>query len=143
MDKENEPGGEELSQALRLLDHSQSYMRTIFLALSLQYRSLDLQRCQLLSQEGALDGPEARTVQTAAFLITLYALFGFQRQAEDLARAEAAAGGCPDETDVRLGAAVIAITLIRLARLQRLPAIRDAGNEEASVLEAEEELDEP
>lgn len=110
-----------LLEGLRLLDNSQSLIRTIFLGLSLQYHSLDLQRCLLKLQaenpEAVLAGPQPREVQTAASLITMCALFGFQRQAEQLACQEALAGGCPDTTDVTLGAVIILVALIRLARL--------------------------
>lgn len=135
----------ELSQALGLLDRTQELIRTIFLGLSLQYKSFDLQRRQLLAQaEGApWQGRDPREVQSAASLITLCALFGFQKQTEDLARQEALAGGCPDMTDVKLGAAIILVALIRLVRLQRqLQA--GGGKETLPEREAalEEDLDE-
>ncbi len=111
---------EELSEGVRLLDNSQGLIRTIFLGLALQYKALDLQRRQLLcaAEDASFQGMEPRPVQTAASLITLCALFGFQKQSEELAMQEALAGGCPNMTDVKLGATVILVSLIRLARLQ-------------------------
>lgn len=115
-------GSEEIEAGLRLLEHSQALLRTIFLGLALQYHSLDLQRCQLLQaeDEGPLCGGNSPVeVQTAASLITLCALFGFQQQTEDLAAQTVREGQRPDLVDVKLGAAVILIALIRLFRLQR------------------------
>lgn len=131
----------ELSQALGLLDRTQELIRTIFLGLSLQYKSFDLQRRQLLAQaEGApWQGRDPREVQSAASLITLCALFGFQKQTEDLARQEALAGGCPDMTDVKLGAAIILVALIRLVRLQKR---LQAGSREETLSEQEAALEE-
>lgn len=112
--------GPELAETLALLDEAQGFIRTIFLGLALQYKSFDIRRCQLLfpEEENLWNGMEPSAVQTAASLITLCALFGFQRQTEQLACQEAQAGGNPDLTDVKLGAAVILIALIRLVRLQ-------------------------
>lgn len=141
----------ELLEGLRLLDNSQSLIRTIFLGLALQYRSLDLQRCLLKLQAedpaAVLCGPQPKEVQTAASLITLCALFGFQRQAEYLACQEAQAGGCPDMMDVKLGATIILISLIRLARLNA-PARSMAEQGEtpedfADLVETEELTEEP
>lgn len=138
-----------LLEGLRLLDNSQSLIRTIFLGLALQYRALDLQRCLLKLQAedptAVLCGPQPKEVQTAASLITLCALFGFQRQAEYLACQEAQAGNCPDLMDVKLTAANILVSLIRLARLN-MPVQSIAGQgeaqEEIEDLEETEELTE-
>jgi len=139
----------ELLEGLRLLDNSQSLIRTIFLGLALQYRSLDLQRCLLKLQAedpaAALCGLRPKEVQTVASLITLCALFGFQRQAEELACREAQAGGCPDLMDVKLGATIILISLIRLARLNapvQSIAEQSGTPEEFVDLEETEELSE-
>ncbi len=132
---------QELREALGLLDNSQGLIRTILLGLAMQYRSLDLQRCQLLAQaedpEAPWCGLEPTSVQTAASLIILSALFGFQRQAECLACQEAASGACPDMMDVKLGAAVILIALIRLVRLQRTLQGDFSGERSSGELPAE------
>lgn len=141
----------ELLEGLRLLDNSQSLIRTIFLGLALQYRSLDLQRCLLKLQAenpaAVLCGPQPKEVQTAASLITLCALFGFQRQAEYLACQEAQAGNCPDMMDVKLGATIILISLIRLARLntpvQGVSRQGETPEESADLEETEELAEEP
>lgn len=145
--KEQLPGGgpsPETAEALGLLDNSQALIRTIFLGLAMQYRSLDLQRCQLLLQAEDPDAPweglEPRAVQTAASLITLCALFGFQKQSEELACQEALAGGRPDMMDVKLGATIILISLIRLFRLQNDP--RPARSLPGQEAQLEEELSE-
>lgn len=145
---EQGPDDSALEEGLRLLDNSQAMMRTVFLGLALQYRSLDLQRCQLLLQaedpEAAPCGPEPRAVQSAASLIVLYALFGFQKQAEELARQSAQSGVCPDLTEVQLGSLVILIALIRLVRLTapQCPAAPAARKEEGGLPEPEEEQEE-
>ncbi len=139
-----DPAGPDLAESLRLLGNSQGLIRAIFLGLALQYRSLDLQRELLLAQaedpEALLPGPDPKAVQTAASLVTLCALFGFQRQSEELACQEAALGGCPDLTDVKLGATVILVALIRLIRLQRPAPASPRGETENALIE-EEELD--
>ena len=133
-----------LEEGLRLLDNSQKLIRTVFLGLALQYRSLDLQRCQLLAQaenpEAASCGLQPRAVQAAASLITLCALFGFQKQAQELVCQTAQAGGCPDTMDVKLGAVIILVALIRLIRLTR-PECPPSG-EEAQLSPQEEEAEE-
>lgn len=106
----------ENAEALRLLEESQGFLRTILMGVALQYRSLDMERCLLLG--GGREGPTPEAVQTAAAFITLCALMGFQRQAEGLAAQEAQAGACPDMMNVKLGAVSILISLMRLARLQ-------------------------
>ena len=106
----------ETQAALSLLEDSQGYLRAILLGIALQYRSLDIERCLLLG--GSPGGPTPQAVQAAASLITLCALFGFQRQAEGLAAQAAQSGAQPDTMDVKLGAVNILLTLIRLARLQ-------------------------
>ena len=112
----------ELAEGLRLLDNSQELLRALFLGLALQYRSLDVQRCLLLQEEN----PEIScgeltplALQNAAYLIILCVLLGFQKQTEELAQQSAEAGSCPDLTDVKLGATSIAVSLIRLFRLNR------------------------
>lgn len=133
-----------LEEGLRLLEHSQGLIRTIFLGLAMQYRSLDLQRCLLLAQaedpEAELSGPEPRAIQTAASLITLCALFGFYRQAEELACEAARAGECPDRTEATLSAVIILISLIRLVRLNRPEPLESEpeSTEEREIGELEE-----
>lgn len=117
--------GRENQEALRLLEESQGLLRTILLGVALQYRSLDMERCRLLEDASSQQGPGPEEVQAAASLITLCALFGFQRQAEGIAAQTAQAGGCPDMMDVKLGAVSILVTLLRLYRL--LGAARQGG----------------
>lgn len=131
--------GREQEEGLRLLAESQGLLLLIVLGVMLQYRSLDLERARLLCGEA---GTDPREMQTAASLVTLGALFGFQRQAEGLVRQESQAGGSPDVTDVKLGAVSILVSLIRLFRLM---ALSKAGEEAAPAQELDslEELTEP
>lgn len=112
----------------------------IILGVALQYRSLDLERCRLLEPEDldtAQQGCQPKSMQAAALLITLCALFGFQRQTTQLAAQTAQAGGMADTTDIGLGAASIGITLIRLLRLC---GTQPEPNAAAQTLESLEEL---
>lgn len=132
-----ETAGGELKEGLALLDESQQWLRIIMLGVILQYASLDVQRQKLLTPEAA--GPEPQCMQAGASLLTLGALFGFQRQAERLAAQEAQSCANPDMMDVKLGATSILVTMIRLLRL--VQSSNTAG--EAGALEETELLSEP
>ncbi len=128
----------ELAQGLALLGESQALLRQIMAGLVLQYHSLDVERCKLLAGPASTPGPQPKDMQAGASLLTLNALFGFQRQAQMLADQAAQAGGCPDRMDINLGAISILITLLRLFRL--------CGPQPAQAsapLETAEELAEP
>lgn len=126
----------EQGESLRLLEESQAMLRAILLGLGLQYHSLDLERCRLLDPEAPQAGPEPQSYQMAASLITLGALMGFYRQAQAIARQTEQAGQCADWTDVKLDAASIGITLLRLFRLM-------GTGQDAGALAEAELLDEP
>lgn len=117
------PLSDEIQEQLALIDNSQELIRTILLGISLQYKALSVQKCQLLenvcSPQGGdmTTGTDPKILQIAASLIVLYALFGFQKQAEDIACKTAPAGGCPDWTEPKLNATVILVALVRLCRL--------------------------
>ncbi len=81
------------------LEEYRGYLEAILMAVAMQLRSLD--------------EPSSLALQTAASLITLWALFGFQGLVED-------------PVDARLGATNILITLIRLVRLQNPRTAREA-----------------
>lgn len=119
--------GKELEESLGLLDESQEMLRLIMIGLILQYASLEVQRQKLLDPKAG--GPEPQCMQAGASLLTLGALFGFQRQAEWLAGREAQSGANPDLMDVKLGATSILVTLIRLFRLMRPSQTENAGND--------------
>lgn len=125
--------GQELQEGLRLLEESQAFLRLILAGLALQYASLDVQRQNLLEPEAC--APDPQNMQIGASLLTLCALFGFQRQAEALAEQ----GQASDCMDVKLGATSILITLIRFLRLVGEPSFRGEG----SALAETELLSEP
>ena len=135
---------EKPERELQLLCQSQAMLRTLFLGIALQYRSLDVQREELLLQAedpaASLSGPGPLELQNAASLIVLCALFGFQKQAEELANQAAQAGDCPDLLSVKLGATSILIALIRLARLN-LGSSRSSQAELNSLEEAGDPAD--
>ena len=142
------PLSEELQEQLALLENSQGLIRAILLGVAMQYKALDLQKCLLL--ESARDAqtvdtascPDPKAIQIAASLIVLYALFGFQKQAEGIACQTAQAGGCADWTEPKLNATVILVALIRLCRLASSENTA-ASKELAAALEAEETSAEP
>ena len=107
---------QQTEQGLLILEDAQALLRTNMIGLALQYRSLDLQKQELL-QGGTLCGPSQTDVQSAASLIILCTLFGFLRQSKELAAMESRAGLRPDLTDVQLNAVSILVSLIRLIRL--------------------------
>lgn len=126
-------------ETLRLLEESQGFLGAILMGVALQYRSLDMERARLLTGTEEAPGPGPKEVQTAAALITLCALFGFQRQAEETAARTAQSGEAPDMMDVKLGAVSILISLLRLVRLQK--AFQETGPAgQQAVLEALEEM---
>lgn len=136
------PEAEALQENLRVVDDSMAMLRTILLGISMQYRSLCAQREQLLLPDGAaLCGPLPKDIQAAASLIIIYALLGFQHQAERLACLEAKDGGVPDFTDVKLGATVLLVALIRLIRLTLCAPQTGPGpeGEAAELTELEEQ----
>lgn len=131
-----ELSGKELEESLALLAESQKFLRMILLGLAVQYRSLDLERLQLLCP-GQEPEPKPLTMQTAAGLINTAALAGFLRQAESLAHQSE---GCPpDLTDVTLGAVSLFISILRLLRLQSSSRQQPQG-EVLEALEEEPEL---
>lgn len=128
-------------EQLALLDNSQAMIRTIFLGLGLQYKALDLQRDQLLA--AACDNtnalsccPDPKAMQLSGSMIILYALLGFQKQAEGIVAKTREAGLCPDMTDVQLNAIIIVIALIRLSKLAApQPPAQNAAEAQAEELE--------
>lgn len=96
--------GREQEESLALLDESQYLIGLIMLGVMLQFQSLNLERRRLLGNGG---GMAPKSMQAAASLVTLGALFGFQGQANRLG----------EQCDAMLGANSIVIALIRLFRL--------------------------
>lgn len=141
------PLNEELQEQLALLENSQGLIRAVLLGVAMQYKALDLQKCLLL--ESARDpqtvdtatSPDPKAIQIAASLIVLYALLGFQKQAEGIACQTAQAGGCADWTEPKLNATVILVALIRLCRLAS--SENTAAGQQITALEAEETSAEP
>lgn len=89
--------------ALRLLDESYGLLQAIFLAVGMQLRSLELERCRLLG--GQVRGVEQ--LQLGASLLSVIALAGFDRQAGEIG----------EPCDRTLSSASFTIGLIRLMKL--------------------------
>ncbi len=88
---------------LRLLDESHRLLSAILLGVIMQMRSLELERCRLLGAR--VQGVEQ--LQLSASLLSVWALMGFNRQAEELS----------DPCDQTLSSASLTIGLIRLMKL--------------------------
>ncbi len=150
---EKQPLSKEAQEQLALLENSQGLIRSILLGISLQYKALEQQKQLLLGQAQNPQNADAacldpKNIQIAASLIVLYALFGFQQQAEDIARQTAQTGVCPDWTEPKLNATVILVALLRLCRLispENSPAAESAASAErqAETLELQEISEEP
>ena len=121
--EELEPMSDNLWEQLSLLENSQGLIRTIFLGIALQYKALDQQKCLLLENFRNPENkrqdtcPDPKSMQIAASLIVLSALFGFQKQAETIACQTAQEGVCPDWMEPKLNATVILVAILRLCRL--------------------------
>jgi hypothetical protein len=140
----NQKAGSELEEQLALLENSQGLIRTILLGISLQYKSLDLQKRQLL---GSIQSPQGgnppacadpQNIQIAASLIVLSALFGFQEQAEEIACQTTQTGKTSDWTEPKLNATVILVALLRLFRLAA-PSSETIEKPSSALLEAKVE----
>lgn len=143
---------DEIQEQLFLLENSQCLIRSILLGVAMQYQALDLQKYLLLQEARKPQGskiagcPDPKSIQVASSLIVLNALFGFQKQAEDIASQTAQAGGCPDWMESKLNATVILVALLRLCRLVspgNAPASGGAASAEDQNLEEQGALEEP
>ncbi|WP_040196536.1 hypothetical protein [Candidatus Soleaferrea massiliensis] len=125
---------DEVLSQLSLLDNSQYYIRMIMGALAIQYQFLDVQRdkllCSTLHPECFDEAcyPDTFKLQLLASLITIYALFGFYNQSEQIACEAAQAGNCDTKLtrDVRLSATILLVALIRLFQLVQTESEQNA-----------------
>lgn len=110
----------ELSWQLALLQNTQELVGVILAALVWQYQALHIQQAILLDNAAGRPAgayPDPTTLRLSASLMTLYALFGLQRQSTWLAARSRQAGEKADWVEPALGALVIGIALIRYIRL--------------------------
>ena len=132
--EELEPMSDKLWEQLSLLENSQGLIRTIFLGIALQYKALDQQKCLLLENFRNPENkrqdtcPDPKSMQIAASLIVLSALFGFQTQE----------GVCPDWMEPKLNATVILVALLRLCRLAAPALDASAGRSLPETAETQE-----
>lgn len=70
--------------ALRLLDESHRLLLAILLGVIMQMRSLELERCRLLGDADPENASQIKQLQLGASLISVWALMGFHRQAQEL-----------------------------------------------------------
>ena len=142
--EELEPMSDNLCEKLYLLENSQGLIRTIFLGIALQYKALDQQKCLLLENFRNPENkrqdtcPDPKSMQIAASLIVLSALFGFQKQAETIACQTAQEGVCPDWMEPKLNATVILVAILRLCRLAAPALDASAGRSLPETAETQE-----
>ena len=82
--------------------------------------------------------PAPKSMQIAASLIVLSALFGFQKQAETIACQTAQEGVCPDWMEPKLNATVILVAILRLCRLAAPALDASAGRSLPETAETQE-----
>lgn len=87
-------------------------------------------------EAGYVSGP--KSMQIAASLIVLSALFGFQKQAETIACQTAQEGVCPDWMEPKLNATVILVAILRLCRLAAPALDASAGRSLPETAETQE-----
>ena len=113
----------ETKEQIALLCNSQKLIRRVLVGVFLHHQALEVQKALLCRQggetpeEASLSCPDPKMMQVAASVIVLTALFGFQKQGEEIACETVCAGGCADWTEPTLNSIVILIALIRLIRL--------------------------
>lgn len=113
-----EPISDKLREQLAILCNSQKLIRRVLLGIFLQHQALEVQKALLcLNEEETQSCPDPRMMQIAASVMVLSALFGFQKQGEEIVCQTACATGCADWTEPTLNGIVILVALIRLIRL--------------------------
>lgn len=141
---------EEVKQQLEILNHSQSLTLTIVAGILMRYKSMDLQKQQLICSTLCPDqidpngDAELLQLQVASSLVILYALFGFHQQSQCLLQQ-----ACENDTvtsgqklDLTLSTVSILVALIRL--FQTIKDDQTVQNKESPLLTTEgEELLEP
>lgn len=126
------PLSDEVKRQLELLENSQRLLLPLFLSLALQYRSIGIQKEQLLCPDGPAQCEDTKSMQLAASLATFYSLLGYQKQTNEINCTITLAGGCPDNTTAGLGLVVIAVAVIRYIRL--LESTAEGENITAEIL---------
>ena len=129
---------DEVKQQLELLNKSQSLIMTIVAGTLMRYKSLDIQKQQILCQ------PNVLQIQAVSSLIILYALFEFYGQSQDLLQqaCENGTATAAQKLDLTLSEIIILVGLIRFVQLVNSEEEVQAGESSMETIEALE-LEEP
>ena len=141
---------DEVKQQLELLNKSQSLIMTIVAGTLMRYKSLDIQKqqilCKALCPESFEPGshPNVLQIQTVSSLIILYALFEFYGQSQDLLQqaCENGTATAAQKLDLTLSEIIILVGLIRFVQLVNSEEEVQAGESSMETIEALE-LEEP
>lgn len=137
---------DEVKQQLELLNKSQSLIMTIVAGTLMRYKSLDIQKQQILCPEAFEPEcqPNVLQIQAVSSLIILYALFEFYGQSQDLLQqaCENGTATAAQKLDLTLSEIIILVGLIRFVQLVNSEEEVQAGESSMETIEALE-LEEP
>ena len=141
---------DEVKQQLELLNKSQSLIMTIVAGTLMRYKSLDIQKQQILCKALCPEAfepecqPNVLQIQAVSSLIILYALFEFYGQSQDLLRqaCENGTATAAQKLDLTLSEIIILVGLIRFVQLVNSEEEVQAGESSMETIEALE-LEEP
>lgn len=140
---------DEVKQQLGLLDKSQSLIMTIVAGTLMRYKSLDIQKQQILCKALCPEAfepecqPNILQIQAVSSLIILYALFEFYEQSQNLLQKahENGTATAEQKLDLTLSEIIILVGLIRFVQLVNSGEEvqeEDLSMEEIKALELEE-----
>ena len=140
---------DEVKQQLELLNKSQSLIMTIVAGTLMRYKSLDIQKQQILCKALCPEAfepecqPNVLQIQAVSSLIILYALFEFYGQSQDLLQQACENGTtAAQKLDLTLSEIIILVGLIRFVQLVNSEEEVQAGESSMETIEALE-LEEP
>ena len=137
---------DEVKQQLELLNKSQSLIMTIVAGTLMRYKSLDIQKQQILCKALCPEAfepecqPNVLQIQAVSSLIILYALFEFYGQSQQAC--ENGTATAAQKLDLTLSEIIILVGLIRFVQLVNSEEEVQAGESSMETIEALE-LEEP
>lgn len=140
------PLPEEARRQLDFLNRAEYHLNFVLAGILLRYQLFHNQRAMLLDSACCPETfdkdcyPSSFQIEVVSSLLVLYALFGFHRQAQDIACLVSQEGGCleGENLEVFLSALVILVALIRLFQV-----LRENGENTPEQTPEEELLDIP
>jgi len=134
----------EIQEQLAILNRSQSLTMIIIAGILMRYKSMDLQKQQLIcnalcpEQAESDSGTDALQMQVASSLIILYALFAFNHQSQNLLQEACESGNATKGLKLELTLSEISILIALIRFFQLVKTDENVQNSETSVLSAEE-----